>query len=95
MGMFEIDCGALDRYITGNYGEDQFRGEHELERAYDLTCGQCRVQKDPETCGWNPDFGWGEWESCPLVALMIRERDEEQARYDADMELFYMNNNEG
>jgi len=26
----ELDRDALDRYITGNYGEDQFRGEIEL-----------------------------------------------------------------
>ena len=82
----EIDSAALDRYITGNYGEDQFRGEEEQERVYDETCGQCRVQKDPETCDRRPDESVEDWMSCPLVALRIQERDEEQARFDAEMD---------
>lgn len=33
--MFELDSRALDRHITGNYGEDQFRfSEDEIEDAY-------------------------------------------------------------
>ena len=27
-GFGELDKGALDRYITGNYGEDQFKPHH-------------------------------------------------------------------
>ena len=33
-----INGPALDRYITGNYGEDQFRGPH--------ICDDCNVEFD-------------------------------------------------
>ena len=33
-----IDPASLDRYITGNYGEDQLRDEEREEQA-DICCG--------------------------------------------------------
>ena len=41
MGRFE---DALDRYITGNYGEDQLR-------CYCANCGKCYYDDEPEESG--------------------------------------------
>jgi len=35
-----IDGAALDRYITGNYGEDQFRGLFKCSKCGELLCDQ-------------------------------------------------------
>lgn len=37
---------ALDRYITGNYGEDQFAGEEEWDAFVEKVCGKCEVHMD-------------------------------------------------
>ena len=34
----EIDRAALDRHITGNYGEDQFKGMDECPLTGDTNC---------------------------------------------------------
>lgn len=44
--MAGMDPGALDRYITGNYGEDQYPDDHECSRCggpwgEDETCEEC------------------------------------------------------
>ncbi len=55
--MSELDKAALDRHITGNYGEDQFKTgawlkcpecEHEFQDVGDNEC--------PE-CGFSPEEG--------------------------------------
>lgn len=50
----EIDKEALDRYITGNYGEDQFKDdeesdlteEHERQRLIDEEAEIARIDAD-------------------------------------------------
>jgi len=42
------DSASLDRYITGNYGEDQFKGEDELER----TLERLTVLRETEQATW-------------------------------------------
>ena len=44
-----INGPALDRYITGNYGEDQFRGPH--------ICEHCNQEFE--------DYGTWEEHDCP------------------------------
>jgi hypothetical protein len=55
---------ALDRYITGNYGEDQFIGECEFEAFVDSVCGACPIQADPMTCDWLE----ADESKCPIIA---------------------------
>jgi len=47
---------ALDRYITGNYGEDQFRGPH--------ICDDCKVEFD--------SYGAWEEHVCPADEDSVR-----------------------
>ena len=52
----EIDGAALDRWITGNYGEDQFAGELDYEEFVDVVCSKCPdyIQKHcPSNTGQN------------------------------------------
>lgn len=42
MSDWKLDSAALDRYIMGNYGEDQFDGEDEEE-----TPQQCEILQSP------------------------------------------------
>lgn len=44
--MYGFDARALDRHITGNYGEDQF------------DCPYCRSEFEECTC---EDDNWQEW----------------------------------
>ncbi len=52
----QIDGAALDRYITGNYGEDQFKGFHpcpECDEAGEVVAGEClcaAVERDEDEC---------------------------------------------
>lgn len=43
ISMSEIDRAALDRWITGNYGEDQYRGNCE-------NCGNYFYSDEEELC---------------------------------------------
>jgi hypothetical protein len=50
------ESAALDNYITGHYGEDQFRGEADYEEFVDEVCGKCPdyIQKHcPSNTGEN------------------------------------------
>jgi hypothetical protein len=37
----KMNSNALDRYITGNWGEDQFKGEVEYDEFVDTCCSEC------------------------------------------------------
>ena len=53
MSGFGMDGAALDRYITGNYGEDQFRGCDECE-----DCARIieRPNEATDTCPYDFDI---------------------------------------
>lgn len=68
---------ALDRHITGNYGEDQFRQEEEWEAFLDHICGGCDRY---ETCE-HPENGTEE--ECEKVKGEI-ERRNKQVEEDND-----------
>lgn len=43
--MDRIMAADLDRYITGNYGEDQFRDEDEYDPYGLITCTNCGMDR--------------------------------------------------
>ena len=75
----DVMGAALDRYITGNYGEDQYRGEEEAERTFDVTCGVCPLYGG---CSWDPDKSLDDWLSCPWVKYYIERENIETAKAD-------------
>ena len=50
--MSELNSTALDRFITGNYGEDQFEGDFEDE--LDAWCDSMTFDLVFEVMGWSP-----------------------------------------
>jgi len=43
MGMTQRMKDSLDRWITGNYGEDQFIGEEEEDEYCEGDCSKCKM----------------------------------------------------
>ena len=80
---------ALDRYITGNYGADQFRGEDEYDEFVDKTCSECICQK------WCPTYKelyeQGDYTECLVVKGIMAVREAQEAEYERDVDEHYAN----
>jgi hypothetical protein len=73
--MNNLDPVALDRWITGNYGEDFFSDECPVHEADDPAC------PETELCpGYDPDATEAEWRY---------DRDEDRIREDSHLEMAY------
>jgi hypothetical protein len=44
MRMSQRMMDSLDRWITGNYGEDQFKDEEEEDEFCDEDCSKCKMK---------------------------------------------------
>ena len=69
---------ALDRYITGNYGMDQFKGEEAFEALCESTCATCFLQV-LDQCDLIPD------DNCLVIKAAIQREEEEQQKADDAM----------
>lgn len=70
---------ALDRWITGNYGEDQFRGCDEYDEFVDKTCSNCICQKWCPT--WKTLYEQGDYTECLVVKGIMAIREAQEAEY--------------
>jgi len=76
---------ALDMYITGHYGEDQFRGEEEYEMVCDRAFGIC-VFNLLNQCPLDLECD----DVCSVVKAVMKDHTEEQQIYDDEMEQRYI-----
>jgi len=94
--MFDRAMGAaLDRYITGNYGEDQFRGQEDFEEFLEHTCSRCFMQRLGLACPAyeryfvEGDDNYEEMENCLVVkGEMKRIEDDNRAMDEAMYQQF-------
>jgi hypothetical protein len=75
---------ALDNWITGHYGADQFRGEDEYDEFVDKTCSGCICQKWCPTC--KELYEQGEYTECLVVKGIMAVREAQEAEYSRDMD---------
>lgn len=68
----------LDKYITGNYGMDQFKGEEAFEALCESTCNVCFMQVLNQ-CDLIPD------DNCLMIKAAIQREEERQAADDDAM----------
>lgn len=72
-------AASLDRWITGNYGEDQFRGCDEYDEFVDTTCSNCICQKWCPT--WKTLYEQGDYTECLVVKGIMDKREAQEAEY--------------
>jgi hypothetical protein len=75
---------ALDRHITGNWGEDQFRGQEEWESFVENTCSNCLCEK------WCPvveKFYDGDDDLYDHPCLILKDKIEENERIENEMSI--------
>jgi hypothetical protein len=82
----DVMGAALDRHITGNWGEDQFAGEEDFEQFIENTCPSCvfNLRNDCSMCERYFD-GENNIEEC----LVIKAHIEEQLRLEREMDKDY------
>ena len=78
---------ACDRYVTGNYGEDQFRGCDEYDEFVDKTCSECICQKWCPT--WKTLYEQGDYTECLVVKGIMAVREAQEAEYERDADEHY------
>lgn len=78
---------ALDNYITGHYGEDQFRGCDEYDEFVDKTCSDCICQKWCPT--WKELCEQGDYTECLIVKGIMDKREAQEAEYERDADEHY------
>jgi len=78
---------ALDNYITGHYGEDQFRGCDEYDEFVDKTCSECICQKWCPT--WKKLCDQGDYTECLVVKGIMDKREAQEAEYERDADEHY------
>lgn len=75
---------SLDRYVTGNYGEDQFKGDEEFEIFMENTCSNCICVK------WCPTvdkfYAGDDYEPCLIVKAIMDMREAQEMEWSRQME---------
>lgn len=94
---------ALDNWITGHYGEDQFKGDEEFEIFMEKTCSGCICEK------WCPTvkkfYNGDDYEPCLIVKAIMdmreaqeaewwKHHEEEEARMEFELQHDYPNDEE-
>lgn len=74
---------AYDRWRTGNFGEDQFRGQEEWEIFVERTCASCPCEKWCPVC---EKFYDGDDDLFDNPCLVLKYTMEENERINAQME---------
>jgi len=87
MSMDRHMSAALDRYITGNWGEDQFRGEDDYDEFVDKTCSECICQKWCPT--WKELCEQGNYTECLVAKGIMDKREAQEAEYERDADEHY------
>lgn len=80
-------AASLDRWITGNYGEDQFKGCDEYDEFVDKTCSNCICQKWCPT--WKTLYEQGDYTECLVVKGIMAVREAQEAEYKRDADEHY------
>jgi hypothetical protein len=76
---------ALDRYITGNWGEDQFAGEEEWDATVERICGDCKLRMD---CLFYTDGN--RYYACDYFDRAIKDMEEEHRIADEECARAFM-----
>jgi hypothetical protein len=75
---------ACDRYITGNWGEDQFKGCDEYDEMVDHTCSNCICM------AWCPTFekfcNGDNFDDCLIIQDIMNKQYERDLELSAQME---------
>lgn len=75
---------SLDRYITGNWGEDQFKGCDEYDEFVDHTCSNCICMS------WCPTFekfcNCDAFDECLIIKYLMEKQYEIDSELSAQME---------
>lgn len=75
---------SLDRYITGNWGEDQFKGCDEYDEMVDHTCSNCLCML------WCPTFekfcNGDNFDDCLIIQDIMNKQYERDSELSAQME---------
>jgi len=78
---------SLDRYITGNWGEDQFKGCDEYDEMVDHTCSNCLCMS------WCPTFekfcNGDNFDDCLIIQDIMNKQYERDSELSAQMERDY------
>lgn len=75
---------ALDRYITGNYGESQYKDSDDFDEFIDTTCSNCMCRNG---CPTFEKFCNGDnYEPCLIVKAIMEMREAQEAEYSRDMD---------
>jgi hypothetical protein len=75
---------SFDRWRTGNYGADQFRGEDEWDSFVEKTCSDCLCENWCPTC---EKFYDGDDDLYDHPCLIIKDLLEQKAQADHEMNL--------
>jgi hypothetical protein len=78
---------AFDRWRTGNYGEDQFKGCDEYDEMVDHTCSNCICM------AWCPTFekfcNGDNFDDCLIIQDIMNKQYERDSELSAQMERDY------
>jgi len=78
---------AFDRWRTGNYGEDQFKGCDEYEEFVDHTCSNCICM------AWCPTikkfYDGDDFDECLIIKYLMEKQYEIDSELSAQMERDY------
>lgn len=78
---------ALDRHITGNWGENQFKGSDDFDEFVDKICSDCMCQE------WCPTFekfcNGDNYNPCLIIKAIMEMREAQEAEYERDADEHY------
>jgi len=85
--MNRFESAALDNYITGHYGADQFRGSDEFDEFVEHTCSNCMFEKDCPT--FEKFLNGDDYEPCLIIKDIEEQRQIAEHEMDLRMEDLY------
>jgi len=77
----------LDRHITGNWGEDQFKGCDDYDEFVDTTCSNCMCRNGCPT--FEKFCNGDDYELCLVVKGIMAVREAQEAEYERDADEHY------
>jgi hypothetical protein len=78
---------ALDNWITGHHGADQFRGEDEYDEFVDKICSDCMFSNGCLT--FEKFYNGVDYEPCLIVKAIMEMREAQDAEYERDADEHY------